>query len=173
MAHCSGWQSGAHKDRSVPALPAHHSTPPAPYCSRTDSSSKQICRNSTCNLALNWEQIEQVLCVVGNKSGVCVEGKEREIYWKGRGKEMIPGSFMWGKVGLLSVGAPRQESYYYRKLEQPSPALHLDKIPPPKKKKKKTGKEKQMLRCVSSRLQPTVFYKVAPFCSVLPVSRRV
>lgn len=76
---------------------------------------------------------------------------------------MIPGSFMWGKVGLLSVGAPRQESYYYRKLEQPSPALHLDK-------KKRTGKEKQMLRCVSSRLQPTVFYKVAPFCSVSPVS---
>lgn len=135
MGHCSGWQSGAHKDRSVPALPARHSTPSAPYCSSTDSSSKQICRNSTCNLALNWEQIEQVLCVVGNKSGVCVEGKEREIYWKGRGKEMIPGSFMWGKVGLLSVGEPRQESYFYRKLEQPSPALHLDKIHPPQKKR--------------------------------------
>lgn len=70
---------------------------------------------------------------------MCVEGKEREIHWKGRGKEMIPGSFMWGKVGLLSVGAPRQESYYYRKLEQPSPALHLDK----KKRKKKRGQEKR------------------------------
>lgn len=103
---------------------------------------------------------------------VCVEGKEKEIYWKGRGKEMISGSFMWGKVGLLSVGAPRQESYYYRKLEQPSPALHLDKIHPPKKKRD-TGKEKQMLWCVSSRLQPVECYKVAPFCFKSPVSRRV
>lgn len=134
MGHCSGWQSAAHKDHTVPALPARHSTPPAPYCSRTDSSSKQICRNSTCNLALNWEQIEQVLCVVGNKSGVCVQ---REIYWKRRAKEMIPGSFMWGKVGLLSVGAPRQESYYYRKLEQPSPALHLDKIQKKRRQEKR------------------------------------
>lgn len=149
MGHCSGWQSGAHKDRSVPALPACHSTPPAPYCSRTDSSSKQICCNSTCNLALDWEQIEQVLCVVGNKRGVCVcvEGKEREIYWKGRGKEMISGSFMWGKVGLLSVGAPRQESYYYRKLEQPSPALHLDKIHLPKKKRDRK-RETNTLVCI-------------------------
>lgn len=52
---------------------------------------------------------------------------------------MIPGSFMWGKVGLLSVGAPRQESYYYRKLEQPSPALHLDK----KKRKKKEDRKRE------------------------------
>lgn len=65
---------------------------------------------------------------------------------------MIPGSFMSGKVGLLSGREPRQGSYFYRKLEHLSPALHLDKIHPAeikkKFKKKQRQVQKQLLECV-------------------------
>ena len=58
----------------------------------------------------------------------------------GEAGEMIPRSFMLGKVGLLSVGEPRQENYFCRKLEHLSPALHLDKNSPCKKKERERKK---------------------------------
>lgn len=64
---------------------------------------------------------------------------------EGGGKKMIPGAFMWGKVGLLSVGELGQESCCYRKLEQPSPALHLDKINPSKKREIERGRGTNVL----------------------------
>lgn len=62
---------------------------------------------------------------------------------EGGGKKMKPGAFMWGKVGLLSVGELGQESCCSRKLEQPSPALHLDKINPSKKKKEARERQRK------------------------------
>lgn len=69
------------------------------------SSSKQICCNFICNWALNWEQIEAALWSSG-------KGEGSELGVVGEAGEMIPGSFMSGKVGLLSGREPRQGSYF-------------------------------------------------------------
>lgn len=71
----------------------------------SSSSSKQICCNFICNWALNWEQIEAALCSLG-------KGEGRELGVVGEAGEMIPASFMSGKVGLLSGREPRQGSYF-------------------------------------------------------------
>lgn len=71
----------------------------------SSSSSKQICGNFICNWALNWKQIEAALCSSG-------KGEGSELGVVGKGGEMIPGSFMSGKVGLLSGRGPRQGSYF-------------------------------------------------------------
>lgn len=71
----------------------------------SSSSSKQICCNFICNWALNWEQIEAALCSSG-------KGEGSELGVVEEAGEMIPGSFMSGKVGLLSGREPRQGSYF-------------------------------------------------------------
>lgn len=71
----------------------------------SSSSSKQICCNFICNWALNWEQIEAALCSSG-------KGEGRELGVVEEAGEMILGSFMSGKVGLLSGREPRQGSYF-------------------------------------------------------------
>lgn len=71
----------------------------------SSSSSKQICSNFICNWALNWKQIEAALCSSG-------KGEGSELGVVGKAGEMIPGSFMSGKVGLLSGREPRQGSYF-------------------------------------------------------------
>lgn len=58
------------------------------------------------------------------------KGEGSELGVVGEAGEMILGSFMSGKVGLLSGREPRQGSYFWRKLEHLSPALHLDKNSP-------------------------------------------
>lgn len=95
--------------------PAAASSPPRPLQDKAviargttglcGSSSKQICCNFICNWALNWEQIEAALWISG-------KGEGSELGVVGEAGEMIPGSFMSGKVGLLSGREPRQGSYF-------------------------------------------------------------
>jgi len=106
---------------------------------RGSSSSKQICSNFICNWALNWEQIEAALWSSG-------KGEGSELGVVGEAGEMILGSFMSGKVGLLSGREPRQGSYFWRKLEHLSPALHLDKNSPCWNKKRGGKKSKDRYR---------------------------